>query len=459
MPAMEQPAKVLERATFSGGVQSLRPAGRAFAIMTMASLLVGCQRLPDCVQTATGPNGVRPLGAVGRPKPKPAQELLIGIDGSGSMLGYTRTANPAQWETMLQAIKSAATESGGLSVKTFRIGAGNAQELPNSSALAAKDPCFFQGCGSYASMPSSLQALWQVQGKAKAMPLRLLVSDLEVNGDDISSLIGAIQGDTKRGASVGVLALRLPFKGDVFNARAETIFSGNVNRPVYMLATGELSQVASLLNSIREKMSLSGVSAQKLSLINAQHSPKTLLATHVDFEPQGSPPSYSPGSLKLQGRQYNQGKNQDYVFALLAPGTTSVQMKSVNPWPGGTEPREFMVTRLERIPLNQGESEDPGDIRISSLSLAGAQVRMSLTIPRDVQPGAIRITIPAGSLPEPWWITWNRDSPNGADAKEKTDGLLRLLIALSQQVRAAPNAPPAASFCLVFDFVRTKTTP
>ena len=452
---MEQPPHAWAKAPVSCGFRTLGATARAGAVVSALALLAGC-RLPDCLPNkAPKPAGGQPSGVTGQPKLSPAQELLIGIDGSGSMLGHTRAANPRQWETMLQAIKTTANASNGLSVRTFRIGGGNAQELPNNTASAAKDPCFFQGCGSYASVPSSLQTLWQVQGKGKIMPLRLLVSDLEVNDVDISSLIGSIQPDIRRGASVGVLALRLPFTGDVFNTKAKTIFTGSLNRPVYLLATGEASQVNSLLSSIRKEMSLRGVSAQELSVIDAQSAPETLLATHIDFEPQGAPPSYSPGSLRLQGRRYNQGKNQDYVFAQINPGTTSVLISSVNPWPGGTSPRDFMLARLERIPLNPGGNGSPGGIRITNLSFSGTQLRMGLTIPKDAQPGAIRATIPAGSLPEPWWITWNRDSTDTTDAKEKTDGLLPLMIALSQQVRAAPNAPPAAAFCLAFDFAKS----
>lgn len=454
MPAMQHAPNARARAPVKGGVR--RISTRGFAVVTALALLAGCRRLPDCVPKAAKPLGGKISGAVGKPRPSAVQELLIGIDGSGSMLGHTRTANPKQWETMLQAIKTTATTGIGLAtVRTFRIGGGNAQELAGNTAKAAKDPCFFQGCGRYTPVASSLQTLWQVKGAGKTMPLRLLVSDLEVNDDDISSLIEAIQGDIQRGASVGILALRLPFTGDVFNAKAKTIFSGNLSRPVYLLATGEASQVNTLLSSIREKMSLNGVSAQELSLIDARNSPETLLAKHVSFEPKGSPQSYSPGSLRFQGHQYSQGKNPDYIFAKISPATNKVLLTSISPWTGGTTPKDFMLTRLERITLTPGDSANPEGIKITNLSLSGSQVLMELAIPKDVQPGAIRVTIPAGSLPEPWWITWNRDSLNAADAKEKTDGLLPLMIALSQQVRAAPNAAPAAAFCLAFDFAPT----
>jgi hypothetical protein len=124
-----------------------------------------------------------------------------------------------------------------------------------------------------------------------------------------------------------------------------------------------------------------------------------------------------------------------------------------------------MLARLQRIPLSPGDTEEAQGIRITKLSFSGTQIRMALTIPKDEQPGAIRAIIPAGSLPEPWWITWTRnetdteDSKVKADAKEKTDGFLDLMIDLSQKVRATPNAPPAAAFCLAFEFSQTKSLP
>ena len=57
------------------------------------------------------------------------------------------------------------------------------------------------------------------------------MSDLEVNQNDISNLVGAIRTDLARGAAVGVLAMKLPFEGEVFNATGRVIHSGGSSAP------------------------------------------------------------------------------------------------------------------------------------------------------------------------------------------------------------------------------------
>lgn len=153
-----------------------------------------------------------------------AKELLIGIDGSGSMLGHARASDSSRWLNLLQSI-NLSTQTQGLTAKAYRIGAGKAQELNSESVTSARNPCFFQGCAPYPAVASSLQTLWDVKAAAGFTPLRLLVSDLEVNQNDISTLIGAIRKDLSKGAAAGVLALKLPFEGQVFNASGKPIFT------------------------------------------------------------------------------------------------------------------------------------------------------------------------------------------------------------------------------------------
>lgn len=403
---------------------------------TLAALLLGgCHELPPCYQAK------KPIF---RPAPKPAKQLLIGIDGSGSMLGHLQAADRSSWETMLQAVKTTAAGMNGVAVDTYRIGGGTAQKLSGHTATAATDTCFFQGCGSYPGVASSLQTLWELEAAPKKLPLRLLITDLEVNGEDITSLIKAIGKDLDRGASVGILALKIPFNGNVFNAKAQKIYNGPLNRPVYLLATGSSRQVNELLSGIRRQMSLSGVSAPELSLIDAQAFPEPLTVA----KPKGE-----PGTLKLQGHDYNSIRSSEYIFARLSSRSPNAILSSLTPWPEGTKKEDFILANLERLPFPPRTAPtDPGSIALKSISFYDSHLRMELAIPSTTEPGLLRATIPAGSLPEPWWISWNRSSPQSADAKEKTDGLLQLMLDLSKKVRDIPDAPPAASFCLAFDF-------
>jgi hypothetical protein len=57
------------------------------------------------------------------------------------------------------------------------------------------------------------------------------------------------------------------------------------------------------------------------------------------------------------------------------------------------------------------------------------------------------------TLPEQWWIDWDRENRNElkpAEKAEKTDGLLLLLNTLSTEIRQAKDTPPAATLCIAF---------
>jgi hypothetical protein len=272
----------------SGSLHTLatRPLGWLMALLL--PVLVGCSdQLPDCVVNTPAGSPQEPAKPPAPASLKDATELVVGIDGSGSMLGHARASDPSPWAKVLQSVNlTARTE--GLSIRSVRVGGGTLQPFGNGSVTPASDPCFFEGCASYAPVASSLQTLWQQPYEKGQLPLRLIVSDLEANQNDISNLVGAIRTDLARGAAVGVLAMKLPFEGEVFNATGRVIHSGRVQRPVYLLATGKPSQVRPLLEGIRRNLGLKGVSAeQHLSFFDPGSDSPPLLARSI----LGSPPS------------------------------------------------------------------------------------------------------------------------------------------------------------------------
>lgn len=432
------------------------------ALLSLLPLLAGCTlaSLPDCVEDDAPPNngtttntnqksngsapvaGAKPPIGVGAN----AKEILIGIDGSGSMLGHARASDASRWLSLLQSI-NLSTQTQGLSARAYRIGAGTAQALNSESVTAARNPCFFQGCAPFPAVASSLQTLWEVSAPAGATPLRLLVSDLEVNQNDISTLIGAIRKDLSKGASAGVLALKLPFEGQVFDAGGKPVFSGKLDRPVYLLATGNAVQVREVLEEIRKNMALKGVSSQQLSVLDAQAQPKTLTIKSASLIPQGIGRTGEP--VRLGGITYS--LHPDYHFAKLSPLSQGIALATIQPWADGSTRPDLGLVKLERIPLSPNDSTDPGGISLKRMSVAGTNVRVELSIPTAAPAGAIRATIPRGSLPEQWWIEWDKDDPKAANAKEKTEGLLLLMTTLGQQVQArSPSKAPAAALCFAF---------
>lgn len=424
--------------------------GYHWPAILLVFFLTGCsQKLPPCVQenpsktaTAAEPNS--------RPKlpPPPVKEVLVGIDGSGSMLGHAQVIDSASWLRLLQSITlSAATLE--LRSRTFRVGGGTATPLAGKSATAASNACFFSGCPPFPEVDSSLHRLWQVAPAGPSAPLRLLISDLEVNQSDITSLIGSINSDLNKGASAGILALKLPFEGKVYDPQGEVIFTGKLKRPLYLLATGPADQVQALLREIRKNMAQKGIRSQELSLLSASDRSTPLIVKDARPIPVDGGSIGAP--LVLGGSRYVSAANPDYRFIKLKPGAQGFSVMTMQALAEGSARPDLGLVRLERIPLATGESKLAEDITLQDMVVGGSQLRLDFKVPPSVPYAVLRATVPV--LPEQWWIDWDRDDPKGAKAAEKTEGLLLLLTTLGSQIRERNHAPPAATLCMAYQIV------
>ena len=423
----------------------------ALALLALLGLTGCSKKLPPCSQNEPGKT-VKATVASGSPpspsaqgRPSAAKEVLIGIDGSGSMLGHAQAADPSTWMRLLQSVNLSANTLG-LQARAFRVGGGAAGTLPTNSVTPASNPCFFKGCGPFMPVASSLQTLWQIPSPGKSPPLRLLISDLEVNQSDISTLIKGIKNDLAKGATAGVLALKLPFSGQVFDSQGKPFFKGTLNRPAYLLATGPADQVQTLLEEIRKNMAQKGVRSQELSLLNAPTGGRTLTAMDARPIPQEQGAVGLP--LLLGNGRFDPSTNGDYRFIKLNRGAIGFSIRTTKPWSGGTERPDLGLVRLERIPLTPEQNTSTDGITISKMVVAGSQLRLDFEVPRTSPSGALRATIPV--LPEQWWLDWDRDNPKSTKAAEKTEGLLLMLTTLGSQIREAQSAAPAATLCMAY---------
>lgn len=435
----ESPPRHVRRSNFAN-----LPCIGAVILLSIGLQSCSSAKLPSCVPP---PPAKEKKKAIKKVTAIDTSQILLGIDGSGSMQGHVRSANPSDWRNLLQSI-NLSVKTLGLSANSYRIGGGEAQLLGNESVTKATNPCFFEGCGSFAPVASSLQTLWQIKSVGKGTPLRLLVSDLEVNQNDISSLVSEVQKDLAKGASVGMLALKIPFSGQVFNAQGKPFFAGKLDRPVYILATGKASQVQELLEDIRKNMSLKGIARSELSLLNPGIADKILTAKSVLVMPQTKGQTGLP--LAIGDQRFSPSNNSDYQFVRLNKGATGISIASINNWSGGTTRPDLGIARLERIPLEPGGSNSVTGVRIKNMSIAGTNFRLDLEVSPSTPSGALRATIPRGSLPEQWWIEWDRGDPQAHNAKEQTEGLLLLMTTLGQQIFKETSSSPAASLCVVF---------
>lgn len=427
-----------------------RPIPLGLSVVGVALLLTGCpapQRLPDCV---TGNPAPTPAQTGLWARAKPARTLQLAIDGSGSMLGLTGSPQAsASWKSVLRAVTLAAAGSGA-GVEASRVGGGTTQPIGN--AMQAAEACFFQGCGDHAPVSSSLDALWSAPGLTRTtVPLRLAISDLEVNNGDIAKLVAAIQPHVQLGATIAILAIKVPFQGRVFNSEGQVIHTGAAQRPIYLLATGPRNQLHTLMTDIRAKAALGGVptASMQLTFLEDQANAATLLARSVKGVPTNS---FSSGlNVQLGGAVYGPGSQADYQLAKLSQRTSAVILSSRREGAlGGAPLPDMAIAQLESLPVaGQLSSLAPG-IAVQSFQLGNQELALTITIPQDAPSTALRASVPRGQLPEAWWISWNRLNATATTAREQSDGLLLLLTSLSKLL-VAPGTTPAASLCLAFN--------
>jgi hypothetical protein len=383
----------------------------------------------------------------------------LGIDGSGSMLGFTGSAKARDaWKSLIQGVKLASAKQG-LPVNSKRVGGGKL--IPFENPGQATNPCFFSGCGSFLPVTSSLDSLWSAPGlTAKTIPLRVLISDLEVNDGDISKLIKAIKPHAEAGAVIGVLALKLPFDGKVFNSGSAVIHQGEATRPIYILATGPQSQVRPYLQTIKSKVSVTGLNTSSIKLTSLEDwvNRTTLTAKSLSGLPAGLVSAGVP--LRFGKKTYSPSGSSEYQFAKLKKGVKGLILSSNI---GVSQPKQSNVKigSLQSISLPMGESSPPlvptlDGVSEGGVMLNGSYLQFKINTTDISDSKALRAVIPRGQLPEDWWIKWDRTSTTSEIPQDQTDGLLQLMTSLGElmapsafQPHGAPKATPAVSFCLL----------
>ncbi len=410
-------------------------------------LVTGCPRaqLPPCV--------------TGNPAPTTAQQELwdslpaapsldLGFDGSGSMLGLTGSEKAiSAWKGLIKGVTLAAAANG-LPVKAYRVGGNNSETL--NGTQEATDRCFFAGCGAFKPVSSSLESHWSMPGLSKGKPpLRIAISDLEVNDGELARLLASIKPHVDEGAVIGVLAVRLPFNGDVFNSQGVVIHTGEAKRPTFLIASGPRNQVHSLLRDIKTKSALAGVpsDAIQLTFLDEQANAPTLTAKSVTGIPAADAIT-SDLNIRLAGTTYSPAGENQYQFARLFPKAEGVTLSSSRSIASGQEQPDFSLVRLEAITLPGGNSGLDG-LSVSGFQMSGQDLSVAIRIPSTSPSKAIRAIVPRGQLPEAWWLSWNRQNPLEERAQDQSEGLLLVLLSLNQ-LMVEPGTTPAASLCLAF---------
>ncbi len=362
---------------------------------------------------------------------------MLGLTGSPEALNT--------WKSLLKGLNLAAA-SEGLTLQTQRVGSGTSSAV--KSPLKAADPCFFQGCKGFTPVTSSPDSLWKEAKLGDGqIPLRMVVSDLEVNDGDIAKLVGAIKPHVEAGAVIGVLALQLPFQGRVFNSQGEVIHEGEASRPIFLLATGPRDQLHTLMQSVKTKAALAGVptSSMKLTHLEDQANRATLTARAFSGVPANAVGGGVP--IRLGSTTYSPALNEHYQFAKLFSDAKKLTLSSSSNARTQTWQSDLGLIQLEEI-LLPGYSGSLSGVSIGGFALNGSNLDVNIDLPSGNTEQAIRVLVPRGQLPESWWLQWNRTAQESEAPQNQTDGLLLLMTSLGK-LMVAPGTTPAAAFCLL----------
>lgn len=435
-----------------------RYAARLVSLVGMVALLVGCQpgpQQPECWESPSG--DVASSDTVGQHGGPPSDEdqgdqgettelsrIVVGLDGSGSLLGYLQ-AEDSVWIRTLQALQLLTAPQ---PVKTMVTRVGGPVPEPVTSLQTSANPCFFTGCAPFAPVSSNLPALWR---QAEPGQLTILVSDLEADASLTGALVQAI--DRSEPEAVGVVAVQVPFSGQVFDP-----FTGKPggamdgNRPLYLLVTGPEDGVETILRDGAGAFGQVHLEPVFSSLLPVGTG-SMAFAKHLDLLDDSGQPDPSQG---IVGKPVSVGSLniRSFINNMLTvevePGQSRQLALSVQGVLEDTRGVAYPPGQLilEHYNPNEKDWQAAQGVTAQDLRLQNGNFSATVSLDEGLPAALIRARLPAHRGVEDWWLTLSANGHGSDDAptEGRTKGLYGLLTSL-QASRQDPDAPPAAAFC------------
>jgi hypothetical protein len=183
----------------------------------------------------------------------------------------------------------------------------------------------------------------------------------------------------------------------------------------------------------------------QLTLLDEQANAPTLTAKSIAGENSGF-----GQPLRLGTTTFSPSGNGEYQFArlfqkdaervVLSSGMRASTQAALLP--------DLGLINVVPVTL-PGTSANSSGVTVEGFQVSGTDLSVALGIADSTIGGAVRATVARGQLPESWWLSWNRLTPKGDEARNQTDGLLLLLTSLSK-LMVDNGTTPAASLCLAF---------
>jgi len=427
-------------------------------------LLAGCQTAPppqasseargECwsstagapAEEETGENPVTDSQANGQTEAIQVSQIVIGIDGSGSLLGYLQGGDNV-WMRNLSALQLLAATQPLANVAVRRV--GGARPEPVASLQVSANPCFFTGCEPFSPVSSNLPALWR---EVQPGQMAILVSDLETDAALTGALVRAI--NQSKPEAIGLVAVQIPFNGQLFDpSTGEQWKTMNGNRPLYLLVTGPKSAVEAI--SAEAKAAFGQVGLQPVFSSRLPASTASTTAYAGQLQPLNDAGAPDPQQASVGGKV-----NVGSVEPLTIIPRNHVLTVS---WPPGTgQSRQVALSLQGFLDQDQGVAYPPGQLDLEQYNpdqkswepaqgvvvqhLRQQNSNLSATFSLDPQlpAGVVRALLPAHRSAEDWWLALNASTHETAEGGTK--GLYGLLTSLQATMQDA-NPPPATAFC------------
>ncbi|WP_353672353.1 hypothetical protein [Synechocystis sp. LKSZ1] len=394
-------------------------------------------------------------------------QVELGVDGSGSMLGYVNQRG----SRYAQTIDSLSTLLSGKAVPTryWRIGRGaqvqDTQALSPTEFLKARNPEFYSACEANANnqtfpcVSSTLEQIYDISGpNPKQDTLRILLTDLEPDNAAVGQLSGRISNLLKKnpGYKAMLVGVRSQYNGAIFLAdtgkaalRYDTT-GKNIDRqgrPFYVLITGPSGAVDALVERF-QKLPLDVNQAIRASSFALDGS-DTLAMDRSQIPDKLNPCIDQAGAINRQKPR----RDQQEQWLLLEQTCDS-------------KPLQITLPSQSSIILAGSEQLRPQDFTVSNQALQIDQVtneqgKIVLNLTLDGSKFApkkgeiMTIDLKKRALDRATWQGWHTDvsAPNGA----KTQNLNLFIGGLRDAVESAASKPTqkkateqAVKYCLGF---------
>jgi hypothetical protein len=244
---------------------------RAALALSFAALLAGCGGKSVGKGAACLPEAARPwLASAEAPAAAASGGAVdVYVDGSGSMVGYLRgaTADRRPLQDLLASL-TLVTAEGASAPAATRYNLFGARIRPLDAAradlLVREDPYLCNGAAAAAGPCDNQESrLDVVLGRVAESPpasLAVVVTDLWLSTSEMSAsgpmAVGApVAQMLGQGRAVGVLGVRAPYRGPVYDLPGGGTYAGATARPLYVLLIGPVERVT----AVRDGLAKAGV--------------------------------------------------------------------------------------------------------------------------------------------------------------------------------------------------------